>query len=121
MIQGLRSVIFPVSDLEQAKAWYRRLLDTDPYFDQPFYVGFAVGGFELGLIPDGQPGAGGPTAYWGTADAGAELERILGLGATLDSPLAEVGESIWVATVRDPDGNVIGIIENPGFDPASVR
>jgi predicted enzyme related to lactoylglutathione lyase len=121
MIQGLRTVIYPVSDLATATAWYRRLLETAPYFDQPYYVGFAVGGFELGLIPDGQPGATGATAYWGTPDAAAELERILALGATLDSPLADVGEGIRVATVRDPDGNVFGIIENPGFDLAKVR
>jgi predicted enzyme related to lactoylglutathione lyase len=121
MIQGLRTVIYPVSDLPQATAWYRRLLELEPYFDQPYYVGFAVGGFELGLIPDGQPGAAGATAYWGTADAAAELARILALGATLDSPLADVGEGIRVATVRDPDGNLIGIIENAGFDPSNVR
>jgi predicted enzyme related to lactoylglutathione lyase len=121
MIQGLRTVIYPVADLAAATVWYRRALERDPYFDQPYYVGFAVGGFELGLIPDGQPGASGATAYWGTPDAAAELARLLGLGATLDSALADVGEGIRVATVRDPDGNVFGIIENPGFDPANVR
>ena len=120
MIQGLRTVIYPVTELAEATAWYRRVLDKAPYFDQPFYVGFEVGGFELGLIPDGVPGSTGATAYWGTQDAAAELARLEGLGATVESPLADVGEGIKVATVRDPYGNLFGIIENPHFDPAKV-
>jgi predicted enzyme related to lactoylglutathione lyase len=121
MIQGLRTVIYPVSDLEQATAWYGRVLGIDPYFQQPYYVGFSVGGFELGLVPDGQPGPAGATAYWGTPDAAAEVARLLALGAVVDSPLTDVGGGIRVATVRDPDGNLFGVIENPGFDPANVR
>jgi predicted enzyme related to lactoylglutathione lyase len=121
MIQGLRTVIYPVSKLEQAKAWYARVLGTEPYFDQPFYVGFAVGGFELGLVPDGRPGPAGATAYWGTPDAAAEVARLQDLGAAIESPLTDVGDGIRVATVRDPDGNLFGVIENPGFDPANVR
>src|SRR5207253_2874415 len=65
MIQGLRTVIYPVPQLADASDWYRRVLDRAPYFDQPFYVGFEVGGFELGLVPDGTPGTAGATAYWG--------------------------------------------------------
>ena len=121
MIQGLRTVIYPVTDLERATGWYQQVLGIDPYFQQPFYVGFAVGGFELGLVPDGQPGAAGATAYWGTPDAKAEVARLLDLGATLDSELTDVGDGIRVATVRDPDGNVFGVIENPHFDAANVR
>jgi predicted enzyme related to lactoylglutathione lyase len=120
MIQGLRTVIYPVPALAAATAWYRSVLDRAPYFEQPFYVGFEVGGFELGLVPDGTPGTAGATAYWGTPDAQAEVARLVGLGATLDSPLTDVGDGIRVATVRDPYGNLFGVIENPNFDPARV-
>ncbi len=120
MIQGLRTVIYPVANLAEAAAWYARVAGKAPYFDQPFYVGFEIGGFELGLIPDGQPGTSGATAYWGTQDADAELARLLELGATVDSPVADVGEGIRVATVRDPFGNLFGIIQNPHFDPAKL-
>ncbi len=120
MIQGLRTVVYPVNDLAGAAAWYARVLGKPPYFDQPFYVGFEVGGFELGLVPDGQPGTAGATAYWGTADAQRELERLLALGALPDTPVTDVGEGIRVATVRDPFGNLFGVIENPHFDPSRV-
>ena len=120
MIQGLRTVIYPVTQLAEATDWYKDVLERAPYFDQPFYVGFAVGGFELGLIPDGVPGATGATAYWGTADADAELARLVGLGAAVDSPVSDVGGGIRVATVRDPYGNLFGIIENPHFDATKV-
>ena len=120
MIQGLRTVIYPVTQLAEATDWYKGVLERAPYFDQPFYVGFAVGGFELGLIPDGVPGATGATAYWGTADADAELARLVGLGAAVDAPVSDVGGGIRVATVRDPYGNLFGIIENPHFDATKV-
>jgi predicted enzyme related to lactoylglutathione lyase len=121
MIQGLRTVVYPVPELAGATAWYAGVLGKPPYFDQPFYVGFEVGGFELGLVPDGQPGTAGGTAYWGTADARAELDRLVALGAAVESDLMDVGEGILVATVRDPYGNLFGIIENPHFDLAKVR
>ena len=120
MFQGLRTVIYAAADLARARDWYTTVLGKPPYFDQPFYVGFEVGGFELGLIPDGVPGSAGATAYWGTRDAAAELARLEGLGATVESPLADVGEGIKVATVRDPYGNLFGIIENPHFDRSKV-
>jgi len=120
MIQGLRTVIYPVTKLSEAAAWYERVLERAPYFSEAFYVGFEVGGFELGLIPDGQPGSSGGTAYWGVADADAELARLLELGAQADTPVEDVGGGIRVATVRDPDGNVFGVIENPHFDRSKV-
>jgi predicted enzyme related to lactoylglutathione lyase len=119
MFQGLRTVIYPVDDLEKAKAWYSQVLKIRPYFDKPFYVGFNVGGFELGLDPDIDGSSrGGLVAYWGVADASAALQRLLARGATAHSPVQEVGDDIRVATVTDPFGNVFGIIENPHF-PAS--
>src|SRR6201989_88445 len=104
---GLRTVIYHAPDLEKAKAWYSKALGIEPYFDQPFYVGFNVGGYELGLDPDasGPPGGnGGAAAYWGVADANAAFQRLLSLGATERSAVQEVGEGIKVATVFDPFG-----------------
>ena len=115
---GLRTVIYPAPDLEKAKAWYSSILGIAPYFDQPFYVGFNVGGYELGLDPDSsnQPNrAGGEIVYWGVADAGAALERLLSLGATARTSVQDVGEGIKVASVLDPFGNIFAIIENPHF------
>lgn len=121
MILGLRTVVYHVDDLERAKAWYGKVLEIEPYFDQPFYVGYAVGGFELGLVPDGTPGAGGTVAYWGVADAEAAVERLAALGAEVREPLQEVGEGIRVAAVSDPFGNTFGVIENPLFSLDKVR
>jgi predicted enzyme related to lactoylglutathione lyase len=90
----------------------------EPYFDEPFYVGFDVGGFELGLQPDegGAPRSStGVVAYWGVDDAEAALARLLELGATGRSDIQDVGEGILLASVLDPFGNVFGIIENPLF------
>jgi catechol 2,3-dioxygenase-like lactoylglutathione lyase family enzyme len=120
MILGLRTVAYPAPDLAAAKAWYSEVLGQPPYFDEPFYVGFAVGGFELGLIPDGTPGTDGSQALWGVADAEAAMERLLALGATPLEPVTEVGEGIKVGAVADPFGNRFGIIENPFFDPKTV-
>ena len=115
---GLRTAIYHVGDLDEAKAWYGKVLETAPYFDEPFYVGFNIGGFELGLQPDLlvlRPGAGGAVAYWGVQDAGAAFQRLLELGARELEGVQEVGGGIKVAMVLDPFGNVLGIIENPHF------
>lgn len=115
---GLRTVIYAAPDLERAKAWYAEVLGTAPHFDAPFYVGFNVGGFELGLDPAAAPAtaeAPGVMAYWGVEDARAAVARLVGLGATPRSEVMEVGEGIEVATVADPFGNVFGVIRNPHF------
>ena len=117
-VLGLRTVIFKVPDLERAKAWYTRLTGVAPYFDEPFYVGFNVAGYELGLDPDlsaSTPGPGGSTAYWGVSDLAATLDRLTADGVDIHSPLQDVGEGIRVATIRDPFGNLVGLIENPHF------
>jgi predicted enzyme related to lactoylglutathione lyase len=121
MLLGLRTAIYPAPDLARARDWYSELLGIKPYFDQPFYVGFAVGGFELGLLPDGVPGRQGPQPLWGVANADSAWQRLLALGATALEPVNEVGEGIRVAAVLDPFGNRLGIIENPHFDAAKVR
>jgi predicted enzyme related to lactoylglutathione lyase len=121
MIIGLRTAIYPVSDLASAKAWYASVLEKEPYFDQPFYVGFAVGGFELGLVPDGRASVDGPQPLWGVADAGHAYARLIELGAAALDPVTDVGGGIRVAAVTDPFGNRFGIIENPNFKPGDVR
>ena len=114
-------MIYPTNDLGAAKLWYAQVLGLQPYFDEPFYVGFNVGGFELGLIPDGQPGVTGPQPLWGVPDASQAHARLIDLGATPLDPVTEVGGGIKVAAVVDPFGNRFGMIENPHFDTAGVR
>ncbi len=119
MIRGLRTAIYRVGDLDRAKEWYTAVLGVAPYFDEPFYVGFDVGGFELGLQPE-EPGGAGPgvagvVAYWCVDDADGAFERLLGLGAAELEGVRDVGGGIRVATVLDPSGNAFGIIENPHF------
>lgn len=117
-LQGLRTAIYRVGDLDRAKAWYADVLGFPPYFDEPFYVGFEVGGYELGLLPvegEEHPGPGGVTVYWGVADADAALARLLDRGAAEHETVQDVGEGIRVGAVLDPFGNPLGIIENPYF------
>jgi predicted enzyme related to lactoylglutathione lyase len=116
--QGLRTITYHAPDLEKAKAWYSSVLGIEPYFDQPFYVGFNVGGYELGLDPDASNtpgGKAGAVTYWGVADAQAAFDRLISLGAKERSAVQDVGEGIRVATVFDPFGNIFGIIQNPHF------
>ena len=118
---GLRTVIYGVTDIAEAKEWYTKALGTKPYFDEPFYVGFNIGGFELGLDPNARSGAaGGPTAYWGVDNAEDAVAHIKSVGATEDEPVRDVGEGVKVAAVLDPFGNRIGIIENPHFDASAT-
>jgi len=112
MLLGLRTAIYHAPDIAAAKLWYMKVLGFPPYFDQPFYVGFNVGGFELGLTPDGKSAVG---AYWGVKDIVAAHARLLELGAAPRTDIQDVGEGIRVADVLDPFGNVFGIIENPHF------
>lgn len=117
-ILGLRTTIYKVSDLSGAKDWYARAFGTEPYFDEPFYVGFNVAGYELGLLPDAGPAeekTANVLSYWGVEDIEAEVARFIGLGATEDTPPTNVGGEITVATVKDPWGNAIGLIYNPEF------
>jgi lactoylglutathione lyase len=117
MIQGLRTTIYKVGNLERAKNWYSDVLNVEPYFDEPFYVGFNIGGFELGLDPDVEGLALGNNVqvYWGVEDAKKSFEELLTKGATIHSAPSNVGGEIVVASVFDPFGNIFGIIENPEF------
>lgn len=118
---GLRTAIYPVSDLEAAKQWYAQVFKSEPYFDQPFYVGFEIGGFELGLIPDGSPSLNGVQVYWGVENATTTWEWLLQHQATPLEPIHDVGGGILVASVQDPFGNRLSIIENPHFQVSKVR
>ena len=117
MFLGLRTVIYHAPDLAKAKAWYAAALGVAPYFDEPFYVGFNVGGYELGLNPDASAVNVGnnAVAYWGVEHIEGAYARLLERGAEARDPVAEVGGDIKVATVADPFGNVIGLIQNPHF------
>lgn len=115
---GLRTAAYAVKDLAAAKAWYAQVFGVQPYFDQPFYVGFNVGGYELGLVPaegELQPGGTGVTAYWGVEDIDGVYATLLAAGATALQPVQDVGDGIKTASVRDPFGNVLGVILNPHF------
>jgi len=121
MILGLRTAIYPAPEMTAARDWYAELLGIAAYFDQPFYVGFAVGGFELGLVPDATPGTNGPQPLWGVDNIETTYSRLLQLGAAPLDPITDVGQGIRVAAVIDPFGNRFGIIENPHFSAAAVR
>jgi lactoylglutathione lyase len=118
MFLGLRTAIYHVDNIIEAKKWYSSVLDKEPYFDQPYYVGFNIGGYELGLVPDKieiNSKTEGVVTYWGVKDAKESLQKLLDAGTQIHEKLQDVGEGILVAAVKDPFGNVFGIIENPHF------
>jgi len=115
MLKGLRTMVYPVADLTAAKAWYTDLLGQEPYFDEPFYVGFSVGGYELGLMPAEGGGDSVSVTYWGVPDADAAYGSLLARGASSKAPVADVGGGIRLGAVIDPFGNVLGVIYNPRF------
>lgn len=115
---GLRTCIYKVSDLNQAKVWYSQCFLTKPYFDEPYYVGFNIGGFELGLQTETKAKkeiAENAVTYWGVEDIQAEYARFLSLGASEYEKPNNVGGEIVVSIVKDPWDNLIGLIYNPDF------
>lgn len=116
-MQGLRTVIYWVSNVTEAKSWYAKAFETEPYFDEPYYVGFNIAGYELGLHPEAEDATKGENvvAYWGVTNVESEFERLLLLGATVHENPTNVGGEIVVAAVKDPWKNVIGLIYNPEF------
>jgi predicted enzyme related to lactoylglutathione lyase len=115
MFLGLRTVIYPAPDLAAAKEWWTSVLGIEPYFDEPFFVGFSPGGYELGLNSSADP-TNGAVSYWGVPDADAAYAELLAAGATPLEPIEEVGDGIRLGTVRDPVGSIVGVIENPVFE-----
>jgi predicted enzyme related to lactoylglutathione lyase len=125
MFLGLRTVKYEVADMAKAKEWYSKALGLQPYFDEPaFYVGYNVGGYDLGLVPaakaETKRTAAG-VAYWGVEDAHAAFQRLIELGATPVEQVQDVGGGMLVGEVRDPFGNVLGIIYNPLFKPGETK
>lgn len=114
MFLGLRTIVYSAPDLAASKAWWASALGIEPYFDQPFYVGFNPGGYELGLDPSGDPSAP-PRTYWGVRDIAAATEQMLAKGAVAVDAVTEVGDGIKLGTFRSPAGDVFGLIENPVF------
>jgi predicted enzyme related to lactoylglutathione lyase len=125
MFLGLRTAKYEVADVAKAKEWYSRVLGIQPYFDEPaFYVGYNVGGYDLGLVPapkaEAKRAAAG-VAYWGVEDAHAAYKRLIELGATPVEDVQDVGGGMLVGEVRDPFGNILGIIYNPQFKLAETK
>ena len=120
MVEGLRTVVYFVNDVEGAKTWYTGVLNKKPYYDSPYYVGFNVGGFELGLHPmkAGIMSGEGVIAYWGVPDAHAAFDQLIEKGAQPHDKIQDVGEGILLGSVKDPFGNIFGIIQNPNFKMA---
>ena len=111
--KGIKTVLHPVSDLAAAKAVYTALIGAPPQTDEPYYVGFEAEGQHIGLVPGGgQQGMSSPVAYWHVADIQAKLAEVTAAGATVKEPARDVGGGRLVATVTDPDGNVLGLLQD---------
>jgi len=111
MSRAFDTIIYPVKDLARAKQVYRTLLGTEPYMDQPYYVGFRLDGQEIGLDPSGQHGNNGPINYRHVQHITEELEQLVSAGAEVQQPVRDVGGGRQIATVRDGNGNVFGLIQ----------
>jgi predicted enzyme related to lactoylglutathione lyase len=111
--EGIKTVLVPVSDLATAKAVYAALLGGPPQTDSPYYVGFEAAGQQIGLVPGGGPqGMTSPVPYWHVPDIEAKLAEVTAAGATMKEPARDVGGGRLVATVTDPDGNVLGLLQD---------
>lgn len=119
---GLRTIIYLVPDLTIGKRWYHEAFGIAPYFDESFYVGFNIGGYELGLLPDtpSETKSDNVLSYWGVENIQAAYDELLSKGATSHQAPTSVGGELMVATVKDPWDNVIGIIYNPHFNSNNV-
>ena len=112
--EGIKTVLHPVSDLEKSKGVYAALLGVAPQADSTYYVGFDTAGQHIGLVPGGGPQAmTSPVAYWHVRDIEAKLAEVTAAGAMLKEPARDVGGGRLVATVTDPDGNVLGLLQDP--------
>ena len=112
--QGIQTVLHPVTDLAKSKAVYAALLGTAPQADSEYYVGFQAEGQQIGLVPGGGPqGMTSPVAYWHVADIEAKLAEVTAAGGTVKDAPRDVGGGRLVATFSDPDGNVLGLLQDP--------
>lgn len=114
MNQGIKTIIYPVQDIARAKTFYRELLGVEPYADEAYYVGFRLGGQEIGLDPNGRShGMAGPIGYCDVDDIEKSLRRLVDAGAHIEQEVKDVGGGKLIATVRDADGNVTGLTQSP--------
>lgn len=113
MTSGMKTVIYPVKDLDKAKAVYGSLLGVAPEMDEAYYVGYTIGGQHLGLDPHGHSkGMTGPVSYWHVEDLDGTLKGLFDAGAAEHQAVQDVGGGRLVASVTDADGNVIGLIQD---------
>lgn len=117
---GLRTTIYKVSDIDKAKKWYSDFLGFEPYFDEPFYIGFNVAGYELGLQPEEEvqstEKADSVITYWGVENVSESYLVLISLGANSHEEPTDVGGGIIIASLKDPWNNTIGLIYNPHFN-----
>jgi predicted enzyme related to lactoylglutathione lyase len=114
MNQGIRTIIYPVKDIAQAKTLYSKLLGVEPYADEAYYVGFRVGDQEIGLDPNGHnAGMTGPVCYYHVNDIKKSLQLLLDAGAQVQQEVKDVGGGKLIASVRDADSNIIGLLQFP--------
>ncbi|MGH6951995.1 MAG: VOC family protein [Vitreimonas sp.] len=114
MTSGMNTVIYPVTDVAEAKQLYGKLFGVAPYMDEVFYVGFDLDGQHVGLDPNGRrKGMTGPVGYWHVEDINDSLATLLEAGAEAQQPISDVGGGKLIATVKDADGNVIGLLQQP--------
>lgn len=114
---GLRTTIYKVADLQKATDWYATVFETKPYFEEPFYVGFSIKGYELGLLPEESTNekSDNVLSYWGVENIEEQYQRFIEHGATEHEKSNNVGGELMVALIKDPWNNVIGLIYNPHF------
>src|SRR5947209_5244853 len=111
MTSGLTTIIYPVKDLARAKTMYSTLLGVEPMMDAPYYVGYRVGDQDIGLDPNGhRQGLTGPVGFWNVDDIQESIQQLVAAGAEVQQAVRDVGGGKLVATVKDADGNVVGLI-----------
>ncbi|MFC9926534.1 VOC family protein [Streptomyces sp. NPDC127190] len=114
MTAGLQTIIYPVKDPERAKALFTALLGVEPFVDAPYYIGFKAAGQDIGLDPNGHAqGLTGPVPFWHVTDLRERLTALLAAGAELLQDVRDVGNGRLVASVKDPDGNLVGLLQDP--------
>ena len=114
MIQGVPLIVYPVKDIAQAQAAYTKYVGVEPYVASPYYVGYKVGGQEIGLDPHGfEHGLTGPVAYWEVDDIHASVQAFLDAGAQTQQGIQDVGGGLLIALVKDADGNITGLRQAP--------
>jgi predicted enzyme related to lactoylglutathione lyase len=111
MNNGMRLLVYPVTDMDKAKTLFRGLLGVDPYVDAAYYAGFKPGDLEIGLDPRGR--SKGPIGYWEVDDIRASLQQLIDAGAQPDQDVRDVGGGKLIATVMDADGNTVGLMQSP--------